>query len=177
MHVRRQPRSVSIEDIVVDAREKNPLWDVADDRIIALPTGDYSLVGYERIIAVERKSIDDLYNSLGANRARFLRCIRRLSMMDSCMVIEGNVKDVLMHMGYGKLTPQQVMATVVSWAAAYRIPMWFASTRDEARSFTMTWMKFALAKYEDEAWRHRGPVCPCGGGPKVTHSSRCVTPQ
>ena len=44
----------------------------------ALCAGDYSLATWERSVAIERKSLTDLYGTLGQNRERFVRELQSL---------------------------------------------------------------------------------------------------
>lgn len=60
-----------------------------------LNSGDYSLVGHERSVAVERKSVPDLVNSIGQERARFGRELERLSHFPSAWVVcEGDWEEI-----------------------------------------------------------------------------------
>ena len=60
-----------------------------------LPTGDYSIVGLEGRFAVERKSLEDLYATLGQGRSRFEAEFQRLNAMDfAAIVIEADLRDV-----------------------------------------------------------------------------------
>lgn len=61
-----------------------------------LTTGDYSIVGLEDEIAVERKSPQDLFGTLGQHRARFEREIQRLNQMRyAAVVIEADWSDLM----------------------------------------------------------------------------------
>ena len=57
---------------IIDSREQNPL-DVSPLQAITgtLVTGDYSIQGLESVIAIERKSLDDLLGCCGRERKRF----------------------------------------------------------------------------------------------------------
>ena len=68
--------------IVVDTREQKP-YRFTRCQVKTLPTGDYSLVGLEDCIAIERKSAADLAGSLGAGRTRFRRELERLAQLDT----------------------------------------------------------------------------------------------
>ena len=75
------PEEPKVEDIlaIVDTREQRPL-DLSPLQVVrgTLATGDYSVVGLESVVAVERKSLDDLLGCIGTDRARFDREVQRL---------------------------------------------------------------------------------------------------
>jgi DNA excision repair protein ERCC-4 len=78
-------KQVPLPVVIVDTREQTPLevgafpnWIGGVERR-ALATGDYSVVGFENEIAIERKSLSDLVSTLLHNRARFLAECERLA--------------------------------------------------------------------------------------------------
>lgn len=67
--------------ILIDTREKTPLdFSIypCNTKVATLTTGDYSLKGFENIVALERKSENDLLQSLTHERERFERELARL---------------------------------------------------------------------------------------------------
>ena len=67
--------------ILIDSREQNPHtfqgYEVEVESA-ALPVGDYSLPGFTDIVAIERKSLEDMVSCLmGSNRERFERELAR----------------------------------------------------------------------------------------------------
>lgn len=65
--------------LIQDTREQKPLFKPAPWIIEkGLKSGDYSIKGFEDTIAIERKSINDLYGSLGVGRKRFEAELGRL---------------------------------------------------------------------------------------------------
>jgi ERCC4-type nuclease len=86
--MRRKPQAFTI---VVDTREQNPLQFTASANVTGivtktLPVGDYSLLGYEHNIAVERKSATDLFGTLGKGHKRFEQELRK-SLQYDCFII------------------------------------------------------------------------------------------
>lgn len=126
--------------VVVDGREKTPYTFSglrADANLrrrpLAIPwewtyleTGDYSVKGYENYVAIERKSLGDLYMTLGQHRDRFEREHERLSEMDfAAVVVEASWETILQHPPeMSKLLPKCVYRTALSWAVKYGVP-WF----------------------------------------------------
>jgi DNA excision repair protein ERCC-4 len=66
--------------VVFDSREQDPLiFQNLTSVRGTLYTGDYSILGLEELIAVERKTIPDLVSCcMGENRERFERELHRL---------------------------------------------------------------------------------------------------
>ena len=139
--------------IVIDTREKCPL-DFGDVTTVrkTLKTGDYSLEGYEHLMACERKNWQDAWGSMSAGRARFERCVARLAELDrAAIVIECTL------MGLCERPPQiqrttaaSVIGGLVSWSVKYNIPVFFAGNREFAARITLRWLA---------SWmKHRAPV-------------------
>ena len=87
--------------------------------------GDYSIEGMESLIAVERKSVNDLFSTLGSRRGRFEAEIKRLS--EDCefaaVVIEGDWSQILGWKGHGP-DPRSVHGTMTAWAQRYKGVHW-----------------------------------------------------
>ena len=108
-----------------------------------LKTGDYSIVGYEDKIAVERKSLIDLFSTLGQQRDRFEREFQRLAELEfSAIVVEGDFRDVLHPeavdpMWPSKTHPHTILGTVQSWQQRYKTShWWFCPNRQFAEQMT-----------------------------------------
>ena len=76
--------------LIIDSMEQKPYsfkafrkWFVAIERR-KLPAGDYSIAGLEDRVAVERKSLQDLFNCCSPYHSReaFVRACERLSKLD-----------------------------------------------------------------------------------------------
>ena len=124
--------SVPAIPIVVDTREQNP-WplDGFVSIIKGLPTGDYSILGYEDKVAVERKSKADAWGCVGKGRARFERCMERLGALESALVvIESDLADFTVRPPHVKrVTPATAVGSYVSWMCRYRVPVVWAGDR------------------------------------------------
>ncbi len=165
---------VKLGEIIVDTRETVPLFECPPCTRGTLRNGDYSLRGFEDVIAIERKSISDLFGSVGNGRKRFLMQVRRCSSVEGCVLIEGSIRAVLHHKPRGKMDGRNAMATLLSWSVAYRIPVFFADGLIEAQGVAISWMKFARRKIcEGSKYRHLGHICSCGGGIHIGHKGTC----
>jgi hypothetical protein len=93
----------------------------------ALPSGDYSLDGCESSIAVERKSLTDLFNTLGQGRGRFQRELERLAAMPAAhVVIEASWTGILKEPPErSRLLPKTVHRSVIAWVGRYPTIHWW----------------------------------------------------
>ncbi len=125
--------------VVIDTREQEPYgFDPARVAPVrrALPAGDYSLVGHETVVAVERKSLDDFVTTAVRNRERFARELRLLATYDlGCVVVEATLEDVLAHRYRSGAHPQSVFGATLSMVVDFRVPVFFCSDRQLACRF------------------------------------------
>ncbi len=97
-----------------------------------LDTGDYSIDGYEHLIMIERKSITDLWHSLVQDRERFMREMERAKEIPArYLIIEGGLKDVLDGIFYSKVSPEFILASLVSLQIKYGVHVIFTSKRTD----------------------------------------------
>lgn len=114
------PCKVSPEQFtaIIDSREQRPL-DVSPLQTVTgtLVTGDYSVQGLEEnVIAIERKSLDDLLACCGRERERFEREIQRLLAFPvRALVVEATWTDIAAGNWRSKLSPKQVEASLMGW--------------------------------------------------------------
>ncbi len=117
----RIPADIRPEQVtaIIDRREQLPL-DLSPLQTTAgtLATGDYSIVGLENVVAVERKSLSDLLGCIGQDRERFDREIMRL-LAYSCraIVVEATWADLEAGQWRSKVTPAAAMGSVLGWIA------------------------------------------------------------
>jgi DNA excision repair protein ERCC-4 len=116
-----------------------------------LKTGDYSVQGLENVVVVERKSLADLYSTLGQHRKRFEAEHERLATFTrACVVIESDWDGVLnWPPERSKLNPKSVFGTAASWYVRYGIP-WFAmEDRRLAEIFTFRFLEKAWREFHE----------------------------
>lgn len=134
--------------IVIDSREQLPLTFGETATVVAkLDAGDYSLQGYEHQVAVERKTLEDAYGCVGASRARFIRCLERLSALDrAAIVIESTLEMFSYPPPRTMIDARMAVGSYISWSCQYRIPVFFAGSRGYAERvvwrFLMSWLKY-----------------------------------
>jgi hypothetical protein len=114
--------------IVVDSREKKPYeFPAMETTVRSLDVGDYTYDGYEDEFVVERKSLDDLANSLGRERNRFEDEIVRAQSLDNfVVVIEAPKRFVydFRNQGdcphyYSEIYPNSIIGSVEKWTDKY----------------------------------------------------------
>ena len=116
------PLSIKPEQLtaVIDSREKAPL-DLTPLRVESgtLATGDYSLVGLEQFVAVERKSLPDLLGCIGRDRARFDREVQRLLAYPvRALVVEACWAEIeIGRWTRSRITPQAAIGSLLGWIA------------------------------------------------------------
>jgi DNA excision repair protein ERCC-4 len=101
--------------------------------------GDYSIAGLEDQVAVERKSVQDLFNCCSplGSRDAFIRACARLGKLEfSALVIEGSLMKILRGTEFSDVHPNAVLGTLEALAVRWGIQPWFASSRALAEELT-----------------------------------------
>ncbi|MBF0474553.1 MAG: ERCC4 domain-containing protein [Deltaproteobacteria bacterium] len=129
--------------IIQDSREQHP-FSFSGIRprpiieVAGLQTGDYSIKGLENDITIERKSLPDLFGSVGQARARFEREFGRMSELKyAAVVCEGDWWDVFKNPpARSRMEPKSVYATLIAWTQRYGIHFWPCPNRQFAEKTT-----------------------------------------
>lgn len=127
--------------VLIDTREQAPFtfqrFDVQTERT-GLPTGDYSVAGFEDRVAIERKELNDLVACLmGKNRERFERELARLRHYElAAVVCEGSWQDLAAGRYRSEMKPEAVLQSVLAFQVRYRVPFLMAGTRAAAEYLT-----------------------------------------
>ena len=129
------PSELPIERLtaICDTREQDSL-DLSPLKTIrgTLATGDYSVVGLESVITIERKSLPDLLACVGRERGRFEREVKRLLAYEArLLVIESTWQEINAGGWRGKITPRVVAGSILGWSAA-GLPALLVGSHDEA---------------------------------------------
>ena len=118
---------------IVDSREQLPLHLAPLKSIVGtLATGDYSVVGLEAVVAIERKSLPDLIACVGQERERFEREVQRLLAYPTrAIVVEAAWCELERGEWRSKVTPAAATGSCLGWIAQ-GLPIVFAGTRPAA---------------------------------------------
>lgn len=133
------PHGAFLIPVICDTREQSPYTfagltcDASDGGgPLTVPTiretlasGDYSLQGHAGI-AIERKSLPDLYGTIGQGRDRFERELERLNKLDfAAVVIEATWPEVCAEPPpHTKLPPKTVFRSILAWSVRYPRVHW-----------------------------------------------------
>jgi len=165
-HRQQQPRQQAATTcpftVIIDTREQTP-WLFqnhkasktdggglvqVNTKLKALNPGDYSIQGFETVIAVERKNIDDFISCCTHDRRRFLSQIARLSQLRHSMVIvESSIAAIASGQYGSSALPRAIVRSVLSWQIQYPNVQWqFAPSRWIAEQLAFRWF--------EAFWRH-----------------------
>ena len=130
--------------VIVDSREQLP-WSfrnfkcdsphqerplIITTKVKALKTGDYSIHGYEDRVCIERKSLADLYSTIGQNRERFVAEFERMLAFEfAALVIEADWLTICTSPpSHSKLHPKSVYRSLLAWSQRYNVHVHACST-------------------------------------------------
>jgi len=132
--------------IIVDAREQTPLpFAHFPTERATLPTGDYSVLGFERDFSVERKSIGDLVQSLTHGRDRFSRELQRMRAFDfRRLLVVGSLTDIECHNYRSQANPKAIIASLTAFEVRYSLPVCFRETPEAAAVQVERWAFYFL---------------------------------
>lgn len=137
----------------MDTREQSPL-DLSPLRVSigTLPTGDYSIVGLENIVCVERKSLADLLACVGRERERFDReMLRILAYPSRLLVVEAPWQQVCDGpYDRSSVASSAVFGSLLGWMAA-GIPIAFARDHADAGRLVSRFLFIAARRRWREA--------------------------
>lgn len=123
--------------VAVDTREKMP-YEFAVSKVKTLKTGDYSIVGQEDQVAIERKTLADAYSSLGRQRRRFRLEVERMQELTyAAIVIEADLRSFLEPAVFSRVNPRAALGSLLAWAVAYGIGIFFAGDRKHGNDITL----------------------------------------
>ena len=149
--------------IITDSREQLPYnFQGYDVEIVkaGLPAGDYSLPGAESVVAIERKTIDDLIGCLmGKDRERFARELARLRpYVLAAVVCECTLEDVARGRYTSNMKPQAALQSIIAMQVRYGVPFVWAGNRNGGEYYTHG----VLSKYVYEIGKQYAAISKAG---------------
>ena len=143
-------RLVPLPTVIIDTREQKPYsfenfsnW-IAGIKSASLPTGDDSVIGYENVISLERKTLNDIVASLMDGRSRFLREMERLSNFHyKCLCIEASrteIKSPYTFSNKVKAHPNGITGALDAISAKYGIQIHYGDNRQLSEEFAASWL-------------------------------------
>lgn len=136
--------------VLVDTREQAPFqlakfknW-IAGEQVQTLATGDYSILGMEHLVCLERKSLGDLIGTLMHNRERFFRqCERMTEFKYRAILVEASYEDLKSPYGgeYIKAHPNGVCGSLDALEVKFQLPVILTSQYKElAEERAASWL-------------------------------------
>jgi ERCC4-type nuclease len=118
-----------------------------------LDAGDYSLEGLESVIAVERKSIDDLINTLLRGKRRFSNELRKLQSYNyACICVEAGLQDISNHNYTSQISPKSLLGMISSLILEYHpVQIIFCDDRPHSYAFIEELLKLADLRYPSKS--------------------------
>jgi len=151
--------------IAIDTRETRPLQfrvskHVEGCEIKKLDVGDYSICGFEDKIAIERKSANDLYGTLGKGHDRFKQELIRANSYEFFAIVVESPFNVILEKEYegshfSKMKGHTVVNTCMTYIVRDKIPVFFCNGRNEAVSLIRNLFKAYMRMKEDEETKFR----------------------
>jgi len=136
-------------------------------RFCTLTTGDYTISGLEDRVCVERKSLSDLYSTLGQGRSRFEREHERMAEIVAAgglavVVVESDWRTITLQPPENShLLPKTVMRTWLSWRRKYGVEWIPAGDRRFAEITTFRMLQREWGRY-------------CENNPSTGEESHCA---
>ena len=160
----REQAAWTFHGIATDGTRAKPAAPmIVPTEVKTLQTADYSIVGCEDRVVIERKSLSDLYGTLGGGRVRFTNELERMAAIAAhpaggaaWVIVEANWQSIL----YGppqemKMTPKSVYRSVLAWQQREpfrRIHWLMMDTRELAERFAFRCLQ---RWWEDEQERNK----------------------
>lgn len=131
----RQSGALMRAKVIVDTREGDSGYSFSqypDIQVIrgALPTGDYSLVGFEDRISLERKTASDLIGCLSQDRTRFEKELARARNFEMfAVILETSFQNLTGGYYRSGMKSQAVIQSIAAFSIRYRVPFLFCGNR------------------------------------------------
>lgn len=142
--------------LVVDTREQNQLFKRPLKGLVLvrdkLEVGDYSIRGFESLITIERKNLNDLYMSCGRERENFKQRLEKMKNYErKWLLIEATESDVLSWQEFSQLHPNVVRGMLASIEVRYGIPVHYEPNRHNCERWILDrFLKYFRLKRKGE---------------------------
>jgi|ETNvirnome_2_300_1030623.scaffolds.fasta_scaffold00052_43 ERCC4-type nuclease len=141
--------------IIIDTREQKPLWN-KNVVVKKLDVGDYSIEGFEDKIAIERKSLGDLFGTLGGGHKRFKKELERSKSYDYfAIVIEGSYTNCINkdfpNSYFSKMRGYVITSILFTLHVKYDINIFFANNRIESKKIIKELFKSYYKLYNNKS--------------------------
>jgi len=112
---------------ITDTREKEgSRWELPQAKIAKLDVGDYSVEGYEPVMAIERKGFDDLFKCLGVDLRRFRKQMIALGKLRyKALMIESTANSISYGHPISKIKGAEAMTRLIHLCVTSSVPLVF----------------------------------------------------
>ena len=118
--------------IGIDSREQEPFAFNHPCKRVTLDAGDYTIIGMEDIIRMERKKPAELWGCLGSKADFFQSQLDRLAKYPVRMlIVEGTLADFAKKPAYSRMAWMNIAHRLMRWTSARAIPVWFLGPRSK----------------------------------------------
>jgi ERCC4-type nuclease len=133
--------------IIIDTREQTPWTFGHASQFNTLKTGDYSILGLEEVVVLERKRHNEFIQCMTHERDRFVRELDRAQAIPLFhVIVEASLKGVLdcLYDDWPNGThPNAIRGTLAAWSNRYpTVRFWFPGDRETSA----TWAEHLLRK-------------------------------
>lgn len=107
-----------------------------------LQTGDYSIVGHESRVTVERKSLEDALSTFTDGRERFERELGRMEDMESpAVILEFEWNQLLRLPPERKVSSKSVDGSILAWSQRFqKVRFFHRPGRQHSQTFVLNWL-------------------------------------
>ena len=132
--------------IKIDSREQLPYGFENPSEIGTLTIGDYSILGLEDSISIERKELNDLIGCLTTGRERFERELYKARVLDYfALVVEASLSDLANGNYRSQMGPKSAIQSLLAFSIRYRLPIFFTENREYGQRVTESLLcKYAM---------------------------------
>jgi ERCC4-type nuclease len=130
--------------IIQDSREQTPWTFSPDQQVIVakLDAGDYSIVGLEGVVSIERKTLDDYCNTVIGRKARFNRELYKLITYKYRMImVEAKIQEIREHKYTCNTNPTAILGRTRAIRWYKKVPIVFCGNRQIAQVLAEKWLR------------------------------------
>lgn len=138
----------------IDTREQSPLFLPTPPKglVVVRDTvqhGDYTILGFEDKVGIERKQVSDFFTYVGKERDRTIRKLTQIKELDfAALVVEADEEEVLSpYQLYSTMHPEQIRGFLRSLRVRYGVHVYFNSNRSALERWVLDHLAYFFELY------------------------------
>ena len=136
---------------LIDTREQLP-YSLPGALFVTLGEGDYSVLGADHVVRVERKTLTDYLACVGRERERFERELHRLrSYPLAFLLLEFTLTELAAGRYSAAVHPRAAVMSAIAWGVDFGVRVVWAGDRAHAQAWTLR----TLERVHLREWRRR----------------------